>query len=290
MLTPIHVLPRLPRRSFDAHKGSFGKVLIAAGSRGMSGAAILCGRSALRAGAGLVQVAAPANVQAVVAAGNPCYTTLAIHQRADGTLSEAAATDVIEWGRAANALAIGPGLGHSPDVAAFVRQVVRELPRTPTVIDADGLNVLAPLTDEFKSRPCPLILTPHPGEFCRLSGKAMPDVEAHRQELAAEFAERFGVIVVLKGAGTVVTDGSKRYVNSTGNPGMATGGTGDVLTGIIAALLGQKLAALDAAVLGAWIHGRAGDLAAMTLGHVGLTAADMIEHLPQAFRDRELAC
>jgi ADP-dependent NAD(P)H-hydrate dehydratase len=286
-LRPVNVLPRLPRRAFDAHKGSFGKVLIVAGSRGMSGAAVLCGRAALRSGAGLVQVAAPANVQLVVAAGNPCYTTIGIHQHADGTYTDAAATDVVEWARAANALAIGPGLGHTPDVAALVKQVLRELPRTPTVVDADGLNVLAPFTEEFQSRPCPLILTPHPGEFCRLSGRHMPDVQAHREAAAVEFAGRFGVVLVLKGAGTIVTDGQNLYRNSTGNPGLATGGAGDVLTGAIAALLGQQLSPFEAAVAGVWVHGRAGDHAAATLGQIGLTAADVIECLPQAFQDLE---
>lgn len=285
--TPVNVVPRLPRRAFDAHKGSFGRVLIVAGSRGMSGAAVLCGRAALRAGAGLVQVASPANVQPIVAAGHPCYTTFAIHQHADGTLSDTAAGEVIEWARAANALAIGPGLGQSPDVASFVRQVVRELPHTPMVIDADGLNALAPFADDFKTRACPLILTPHPGEFCRLSRRSMPEVHDHREELAVEFAARFGVVLVLKGAGTIVTDGRKLYRNSTGNPGMATGGSGDVLTGTIAALLGQALSPFDAAVLGAWVHGRAGDLAAAEMGQVGLTAADLPDYVAQAFRELE---
>src|SRR5438046_1884808 len=161
-VTPVSELPQLAPREVNAHKGTFGKVLVVGGSRGMTGAAILCGSAALRAGAGLVQVASPAAVQPVVAAGNPCYTTLCIRQHADGAFSEGAAADVIEWGRAADVLAIGPGLGHTPDAVNLVREVVRELPYTPTVVDADGLNALAPFTDEFKGRPTPLILTPHP--------------------------------------------------------------------------------------------------------------------------------
>lgn len=286
-LSPVNELPRLPRRAVDAHKGNFGKVLVVGGSRGMTGAAVLCGRAALRAGAGLVQVACPAAVQPVVAAGNPCYTTFGIRQHADGAFSEGAAADAIEWGRAANVLAIGPGLGHAPDAVGLVREVVRGLPRTPTVIDADGLNALAPFTDEFKNRPCPLVLTPHPGEFHRLTGRPTPDILAHREEAAVEFAARFGVVLLLKGAGTIVSDGRRVYRNSTGNPGMATGGAGDVLTGLIAALMGQNLRPFEAAVLGAWVHGRAGDLAAADLGQAGLTAADIAESLPRVFRELE---
>ena len=154
-------------------------------------------------------------------------------------------------------------------------------------VDADGLNALSPFTEEFQNRTCPLVLTPHPGEFCRLSCKSMAEVHADREFVAAEFAARFGVVLLLKGAGTIVTDGRKLYRNSTGNPGMATGGSGDVLTGVIAALLGQKLPPFEAATLGAWVHGRAGDLAAASLGQIGLIAADLPEYLPYAFQELE---
>ncbi len=286
-IIPVNAIPRLPKRPFDAHKGTFGKVLIVAGSMGMTGAAILSGRAALRSGAGLVQVATPAHVQAIVAGGNPCYTTFAIPQHADGSFGELAAAQAIEWAQTASSLAIGPGLGRSPGLAAFIRTVVSELPKLPIVIDADGLNALSPFTEEFKARECALVLTPHPGEFCRLSGHSMPEVQEHREALAIAFAAKFGVVLLLKGAGTLVTDGRKLYRNSTGNPGMATGGSGDVLTGAIAALLGQQMSPFDAATLGAWIHGKAGDLAAQELGQTGLTAADLPEFLPHAFRERE---
>lgn len=288
-VTPIHILPRLCRRIAEGHKGSYGKVLIVAGSRGMTGAAILCGRGALRAGAGLVRVACPMSVQSVVAAGCPCYTTLGIRQHTDGAFGDGAAADIVEWGEDADVVAIGPGLGHTPDTTALIREVILELPQTPIVIDADGLNSLAPFTDEFKARAVPLILTPHPGEFSRLSGGPVADILAHREARAVEFAARFGVVLLLKGAGTLVTDGKHLYRNSTGNPGMATGGSGDVLTGVIAALIGQQLSPFDAAVLGAWVHGRAGDLAALDLGQTGLTAADLPERLPHVFRELEAA-
>ena len=286
-VTPIQDLPHWNRRANDGHKGNYGTVLIVAGSQGMSGAAILCGRAALRSGAGLVRVACPQVVQSIVAVGHPCYTTLGIRQHTDGSLSEGAAADVIEWGRVATAIAIGPGLGNTPDVAIMVREVLRELPRTPIVVDADGLNALAPFTEEFRHRPTPLILTPHPGEFARLSGATMAQIHANRTALAVKFAARFGVVLLLKGSGTLVTDGHRLYQNSTGNPGMATGGSGDVLTGVIAAFLGQHLTALEAAVLGAWVHGRAGDLAASSLGQTSLTAADLPDTLPMVLRELE---
>jgi ADP-dependent NAD(P)H-hydrate dehydratase len=288
MTIPVNEIPALPRRRFDSHKGTFGKVLIAAGSRGMSGAAVLCSRAALRSGAGLVQVATPTCVQPVVAAGNPCYTTFALHQHADGTLAESAATDVATWAASADALAIGPGLGQGADVKHFVRGVLNGVTRSAMVVDADALNALAPFTDEYRNRASPLVLTPHPGEFARLSGRSADEIRLQREELAVEFAAKFGVVLLLKGANTLVTDGTRLFRNSTGNPGMATGGSGDVLTGTIGALLAQGLSPFDAAVLGAWIHGRAGDLASADLGEIGLTAADIVERLPQAFQERVL--
>jgi len=280
-------VPRLPRRAPDAHKGTFGTVLVVAGSRGMAGAAVLAGRGALRAGAGLVRVACPASVQDVVAAGSPCYMTVGIRQHADGSLGDGAAAEVIELARGADAVALGPGLGRGPSVAAFVRDLVVGLPEKPVVLDADGLNALAPFEAGFPGRTAPLVLTPHPGEFARLLGRPVADVVADREKRAVEFARRFGLVLLLKGSGTLATDGARLYRNTTGNPGMATGGSGDVLTGVIAALVGMKLAAFDAAALGAWAHGRAGDLAAAKLGQTGLTAADLPEYLPAALREAE---
>jgi NAD(P)H-hydrate epimerase len=286
-LIPVNEIPRLPRRSYDGHKGDYGTVTVLAGSRGMSGAAVMCGTAALRAGAGLARVACPASVQPEVAAGFPCYTTVPLREHADGTFSEGAADELAELARAGDVLALGPGLGRQPHVAAFVREVVGRLPGTPVVVDADGLNVLSQWTGEFAGRTAPLVLTPHPGEFARLTGGPVPEGIAEREQAAAAFAERFGLVLVLKGAGTVVTDGRRVYRNSTGNPGMATGGAGDVLTGVVAALVGQGFAAFDAAVLGVWVHGRAGDLAAMKLGQTALTAADLLGALPAAFRELE---
>jgi NAD(P)H-hydrate epimerase len=158
---------------------------------------------------------------------------------------------------------------------------------TPVVLDADGLFAVSPFADEFR-RSAPLVLTPHPGEFARLTGEPAPTTDAERQRRAVGFAQKFGGVLLLKGAGTLVTDGTKLYRNTTGNPGMATGGSGDVLTGVIAALVAQGLGAFDAAVLGAWVHGRAGDLGAAALGQTALTAPDLLDTLAPAFRELEV--
>lgn len=288
-ILPVTDLPRLPRRPEDAHKGTFGTVLVVAGSVGMAGAAVLTGRAALRSGAGLVRVACPANVQAVVAASYPGYTTLGIRQHTDGTFAEGAAEDLVEAANEANVVAIGPGLGRAPAVVAFVRRLLDMLRGVPVVVDADGLFALSPLAAELGDAETPFVLTPHPGEFARLTGQPAPRTQADRQEQAMALAQRVAQTVLLKGTGTVVTDGTRLYRNTTGNPGMATGGSGDVLTGIIAALVGQGLTGYDAAVLGAWVHGRAGDLASAHLGETALTAMDILEHLPAAFRELEAA-
>jgi ADP-dependent NAD(P)H-hydrate dehydratase len=291
MTGPLDVIaapPRLPARQPDTHKGTYGRVLVVAGSRGMTGAAVLCGSAALRGGAGLVQVACPADVQPAVAVGNPCYTTAGIAGRTDGTFSEACLEELARLAEPADVLAVGPGLGDREDVGFLVRGLLVRLPNKPVVLDADGLNVLAPLkADGLLERPGPLVLTPHPGEFARLLGLPTAQVLADRDQLAADFGRRHKLVLVLKGHRTVVTDGQRVYRNDTGNPGMATGGAGDVLTGLVAALIGQGLSAFDAAALGAWAHGRAGDLAAGELGQVALTAADLLDYLPGVFRESE---
>ncbi|MDY3556336.1 NAD(P)H-hydrate dehydratase [Gemmata sp. JC717] len=286
MTQAIRDLPRLPRRDATGHKGTYGKVLVVAGSRGMSGAAVLCGRAALRGGAGLVQVACPQNVQDVVAAAHPAYTTHGIRQHADGTFGDGAAEEVLALASAADAVVIGPGLGRAEPTVRFVLRLLEDL-TAPVVLDADGLFAVSPFGDQFARRTVPLVLTPHPGEFARLTGKPVPATDAEREEQATAFADTFGGVILLKGAGTVVTDGTRVYRNATGNPGMGTGGTGDVLAGVIAALIGQGLKAFDAAVLGAWVHGRAGDLGAEALGQTALTAPDLLDHLPAAFKELE---
>jgi ADP-dependent NAD(P)H-hydrate dehydratase len=279
----VHALPRLPARAAGANKGNFGRVLVVAGSRGMSGAAVLCGSAALRGGAGLVHVAVPASILPLVAAGNPCYMTAALAEDAQGRLAGAARDELLGLARANTVVAVGPGLGRSSDLPSLVLSLIEQT-QTPLVVDADGLNALQGQVGRLRGRGAPLILTPHPGEFARLLGSDIAAVQADRQGLAVRFAAEHGLVVVLKGHGTIVTDGRRVSVNTTGNPGMATGGTGDVLGGLIAALVGQGLEAFAAAQLGVYLHGSAGDLARDELGEVSLIASDLLTYLPRAFR------
>jgi ADP-dependent NAD(P)H-hydrate dehydratase len=252
------------------------------GSRGMAGAVVLAGSAALRAGAGLVQVAVPASVQDVVAMSNPCYLTVGLAQDAQGKLLASSAAEIEPLTQSANVLGVGPGLGQSESLPALLAKILA-LPK-PVVLDADGLNALVQSPgDLLTGRPAPTVLTPHPGEFGRMVQRPTHEVQADRETLAFNFAREKNVVLVLKGHGTLVTDGSRLYRNTTGNPGMATGGTGDVLTGVIAALVAQGLEAFAAAQLGVFLHGRAGDIAAADLGEVSLTAADLIDSLPGAF-------
>lgn len=286
-VVPVCELPRIPRRKPQGHKGTYGTVLVIAGSRGMTGAAVLVGRGALHSGAGLVRVACPGCVQDVVSAGHPCYTTFGIRQHTDGSFAEGAVEELLELAQAADVVAIGPGLGQGAGTAGFVRALLEKLPDVPIVLDADGLNAISPFRRGLPKRSNPPVLTPHPGEFARLIDGSVQDVLMERESLAIDFARHTNVVLLLKGSGTLVTDSRKLYRNTTGNPGMATGGSGDVLTGVISALIGQGLAPFDAAVLGSWVHGRAGDIAASKLGQIGLTAADLADSLPFAFREIE---
>ncbi len=283
MTTRVTTLPNLPARPVDSHKGSFGRVLVVAGSRGMSGAAVLAGSAALRGGAGLVEVASPAEVQPIIASSNPCYLTTGLPQDGLGRISPDAISAIVERASLADVVALGPGLGLSEGVREVVRFAVSEIAK-PVVLDADGLNALALLTPRPVRPPnAPLVLTPHPGEFSRLTGKSVAEVQADREQLAAAFPPAPHVVLVLKGRGTLVTDGEKIYVNETGNPGMATGGTGDVLTGFIAALLAQGFSPFPAAQLGVYLHGLAGDIARDHKGEYALIATDVLDHLPSAF-------
>jgi NAD(P)H-hydrate epimerase len=277
----VTALPKLAPRPADSNKGTFGRVLVISGSRGMSGAAVLCGSAALRGGAGLVRVAVPEEILPIVAAGNPCYMTAPLPQDEHGRFARHAEEELLTLAQANTVVAMGPGLGRSPAITALVSAVISQV-RVPMVLDADGLSALH--TDRLRERNGPLVMTPHPGEFSRLTGLEIATIQHGRQELAAQFAAEHGVVLVLKGHGTVVTDGRRVYVNPTGNPGLATAGSGDVLTGVIAALLAQHVEPFAAAQLGVYLHGLAGDLARDALGEVGMIAADLLAQLPLAFR------
>jgi ADP-dependent NAD(P)H-hydrate dehydratase len=293
----IETIPKLKPRAVDGHKGNYGKVCIIAGSFGMSGAAALAGRAALRSGAGLVRVATPVSVLPIVATVEPSFTTIPLAEDINGRISAKAINAILEAAGQNDVLAIGPGIG----VTGALRSILETLLEQESlrlVIDADGLNNLAGIKNWPARLKAKLILTPHPGEFDRLwSGLMRQEQPAERQQQAVQLAQHTNSIIVLKGAGTVVTDGEKVYINKTGNPGMATAGSGDVLTGIITALLGQGLSnwdpisqkngemgtLFDAAVLGVYIHGLAGDIAAEKFGQVSLMTTDIIDALPDAF-------
>lgn len=283
-LERITLLPQLPPRRADGNKGSYGRILVIAGSEGMSGAAVLCGSAALRGGAGLVKVATPRSVWPQVAAGNPCYMTVPLDQDAHGRFSATAFARLMESAHASDVVAVGPGLGRGHEITRLVGELVRQIAK-PIVLDADALNACAGRPAILEERTGPVIITPHPGEFGRMLGKTAAQVQVAREDLAADFARRHKLIVLLKGHGTIVADGEKEYVNATGNPGMATAGSGDVLTGLIAALLGQGLALFTAAQLGAYLHGLAGDLAAAEKGQEGMIATDLVEYLPRAMKE-----
>lgn len=280
----VRSIPRLGRRKGDSHKGDYGRVLIVGGSRGMIGAPALAASAALRAGAGLVKMALPESIQLAAAGLEPCATSLALPDTAAGTFSSAAVAKIISAAKAHDVLAVGPGLDESAALIKLLAGVIG-LAGKPVVIDADGLNNLSGINGWPRRVRARLVLTPHPGEAKRLwSGLSKSAWPPERRAAAVGLARACGQTVVLKGSGTVVTDGTRVYVNKTGNPGMATGGTGDVLTGIIAALIGQGMSLFDSAVLGVYLHGRAGDLAAEMIGQVSLTARDLLEVLPDALR------
>jgi NAD(P)H-hydrate epimerase len=284
LLTREEVRTLVQPREPDTHKGDYGRILVVAGSLGKTGAAHLAAMGALRSGAGLVTVAAPRGILPIVAALAPEYTTEPLEETPAGTVAAAAVDRVLAL--PADIIAVGPGLGQGEPVRAFMAALV-ERSGVPLVIDADGLNAFAGQAERLRGRDgLDVIITPHPGEMARLVGIPVADVQAHRVEVARGFATTHRVHVVLKGHRTLVaTPEGQVFINPTGNPGMATGGSGDVLTGMIAAWFGQLLDADAAARLAVYLHGLAGDLAEADEGEHALTATDILGHLGDAVLD-----
>jgi hydroxyethylthiazole kinase-like uncharacterized protein yjeF len=281
VLTKESMRSLIEPRSQDSHKGDYGHVLVVAGSRGKAGAAALAAKAALRSGAGLVTVATPASVVAAVAAHGMEYMTEPMSETDEGTIAWEALDRVLESG--ADVIAVGPGLGRSESTKAFVQGLV-ERAGVPLVVDADALNAFAGDADGLVGRDgIDIIVTPHPGEMARLVGVSVEDVQQHRLDIARDFAATRRLTVVLKGHRTIIaTPDGKTFINLTGNAGMATGGTGDVLTGMVAAWLGQFLDAEAAAKLAVYLHGCAGDLAEADEGEVGMVAGDLVDRLGDA--------
>jgi NAD(P)H-hydrate epimerase len=252
----------------------------------MTGAVHLAGRAALRGGSGLVTLGVPETIHAIVAAGVTSAMTLPLPASRSGTFLARAAGPALQFLESCDAFALGPGLGMDQETTQFVQAVVREAP-CPGVIDADGLNHVARLAPGVtRHAKGPRVLTPHPGEMARLLDVPIATILADREGAVKKLRSHRGVVAVLKGPGTLVADADRLHVNPTGNPGMATAGSGDVLTGLIASFLGQGIPPFEAAVLGVWVHGRAGDLAAERLGEASVTADDILDELPAAIRER----
>jgi NAD(P)H-hydrate epimerase len=278
---PRDLRPFLKARPRDAHKGQFGHVLMAAGSRGRTGAAHLGAASALRSGAGLVTVATPSSCLPIVASLGAEYMTIALDELSDGTLSRSAADVVL--GGSYDVVATGPGLGTGQDQRAFVLALLERAPQ-PLVLDADALTVVASDLAALRGTPeRPVVITPHPGEMARLTGLSASDVQRRRLGVARDFATTQNVYVILKGHRTLVaTPEGVVYINPTGNPGMATGGTGDVLTGMVSGWMAQGLGVTAACLLAVYLHGAAGDLAASEVGEAALVAGDLVAQIGRA--------
>lgn len=268
----------LPQRDPFAHKGRFGRIAIIGGSVGYTGAPKLAANAALRTGSGLIHVAVPACVYPIVASG--LTEPMPAPYPDDGTgFHSDAAEPILSLLERCDACVLGVGMGNTPNTQQLTMQILRQA-KLPIVLDADGINVLAGHIDVLRESACPVILTPHDGEFARLGG----DVSVGRERAIGRMAEQTGQTVLLKGHRTLICDGQRLCRNHTGNAGMAKGGSGDVLSGIIVSLLGQGVDPFEAAALGAWIHGTAGDLCAEAIGEYGMTPMDVVQAIPQVLR------
>lgn len=272
------VLSLLPKRPRNAHKGNFGKILLLCGSRGFTGAAYLAAMGALRSGAGLVFLGVPESIYTIEAIKLNEAIVFPLPDE-NGMLSKAAVPEILKKLVGMDAVLIGCGLGLSEDTFTILEAVLNHAD-CPVVVDADGITMLSQHMDLLQGRQQPTILTPHDGEYRRIGG--IP--EADRQSNAEEFASGNNCVLLLKGHRTIITDGCSTYINGTGNPGMAVGGSGDLLAGIIVSLLGQRVEPLEAAACGAWLHGAAGDVCAKAMGEYGMLPTDMLKTLPRLMK------
>ena len=277
-------LINLKKRPKNSHKGDFGHVFILAGSKGLTGAAALCSNAALRSGAGLVTLGIPVSLNSIMSRKLTEVMTLSLAETKDKTLSLKAEQMILKKANSSDVAVIGPGLSQNTETRKLIRKLVVKI-KKPMILDADALNAISKKTEILKKIKTKYIVTPHPGEMARLTNKSLNYIKNNRLVVAKKFSHDYNAVVVLKGAGTIVAEpGGKYYVNTTGNPGMATAGSGDVLAGIIAGFLGQGLGEFDAARTGVYAHGLAGDLAAEDKGETGLIAGDILEKIPYAIK------
>ncbi|MCL0049687.1 NAD(P)H-hydrate dehydratase [Peptococcaceae bacterium] len=277
----------IPKRKLDAHKGNFGRVLIVAGSKGMTGAALLTAKACLRAGAGLVTLAVPEQIHSIVSAKAPEIMTYPLLGTEEGTVSEGALQEILDKvdNDKIDVLAVGPGLSLNDETITLVTGLLKKI-KIPLILDADGLNALAENPEILKDSTAPIVITPHPGEMARLLGASTAEVQQKRLDITMRYAKEWGVTLLLKGARTLIAspDGML-YINSTGNPGMATAGSGDVLAGIITGFVAQGLSMHHAAAAGAYLHGMAGDKGSAELGQNALMAGDVLNYLPVCMKE-----
>lgn len=276
-------IPNLPKRPKKAHKKDFGHVFILAGSPGLTGAAYLCSQTAMLTGSGLVTLGITESLNDIMEKKLTEVMTLPLPETKDKTLSLKAQNKILKFMDKTDVLAIGPGLSQNKQTQKLILNLLPKI-KKPVVLDADGLNALALNPDVLLKRKFPTVITPHPGEMSRLIKKSASYVNKNRQKTAKDFAKKYKIVVVLKGADTIVTDGRKIHINKTGNSGLATAGTGDVLTGMIASLVGQKLKPLEAAILGTYLHGKTGDLVSKKKGQRSLIASDLLTALPKILK------
>ncbi len=274
----------LKKRKKDTHKGDYGHVFIVAGSRGLTGAAALCAEATLRSGAGLATLGIPASLNLMMEKKLTEVITCALSETKEGTLSLKAKKKILDRSSSSDVVVLGPGLSINPETKKLIRELVVDI-KKPMVLDADALNAISEDITLFKKIKREYVITPHPGEMARLIKKTTSYIKNNRLSVAKKFSSQYNkAVVVLKGAGTVVAKDNKSYINKTGNPGMATAGSGDVLTGIIAGFLAQGLKIFDASKLAVYIHGLAGDLAAKEKTEPGLIASDILEEIPEAIK------
>ena len=284
MKIPSDIKKLLPKRKPDTHKGDYGHVFVIAGSVGMTGAATLTSMGALLSGSGLVTLGIPKSLNPILEVKLTEVMTRPLPETDDQTLSEGALSKVLKFAEKVNCVAIGPGLSRNFSTEKLVKELVVSLDK-PMVLDADGINALEGEASILSSAKAPIVITPHPGEMARLVSSSRDAVVRAKEKVAKNFASKYNVVCVLKGHRTVVAEPrGKVYVNLTGNPGMASGGTGDVLTGMIASFIGQGIKPFDAARLGVFLHGLSGDLATKEKGEASLIASDLLEKLPQAIK------
>ncbi len=278
------IIAKFPKRSAESHKGDFGHVLVVAGSYGYTGAAYLTSQAAMLSGSGLVTLAIGKSLYPVMAEKLTEVMVRPFFETRDSSLSLLAEKDLITFSEKCDVIAIGPGISQNKETQQLVRNLVAKINK-PIVLDADGINAFVGYKDAFKRTKDRLVLTPHPGEMARLIEKNIEEIQKDRKAVALNFANEYNTVLVLKGHNTVVANAAgELYINETGNPGMATGGVGDILTGMIASFIGQGMDAFDAAALGTYFHGLAGDMSAKEKGVLSLIATDLLNKLPEVLK------